>query len=146
MQCGVVCVTGIGITRMHLWFADNLDIQLQVGLRGNEYIFCLLKAKQNKTNKKKHDEPLDILVSNQVVNDSNIFKKRTPFHMCEVHLLCKFDISVLQLCFSCLFTIVQMLLHFLMHTLENILHPVPTSPTSTAMGMSLGSLTVHTLP
>ena len=31
MECGVACVTdGIGITRMHLWFVDNLDIQLQV--------------------------------------------------------------------------------------------------------------------
>ena len=30
MQCGVACVTARGITRMRLWFADNLDTQLQV--------------------------------------------------------------------------------------------------------------------
>ena len=30
MQFGVVCVRATGISRMHLWFADNLDTQLQV--------------------------------------------------------------------------------------------------------------------
>ena len=59
MQCGVACVTGGGITRMHLWFADNLDIQLQVrimlefrGLRSllmNESSVCL-KEKRNMMN------------------------------------------------------------------------------------------------
>ena len=38
-----------------------------------------------------------------------------------------------------------MLLPSTMHILENIPLLVPTSLTSTVMGMSLGSLTVHTL-
>ena len=34
MQCGVACVTASGNTRMHLWFVDNLDTQLQVRMMG----------------------------------------------------------------------------------------------------------------
>ena len=34
MQCGVVYVTATGITRMHLWSADNLDTQPQVRIMG----------------------------------------------------------------------------------------------------------------
>ena len=30
MQCGVACVTQVGIIKMRLWFAGNLDTQLQV--------------------------------------------------------------------------------------------------------------------
>ena len=42
MQCGVVCVTAHGITRTHLWFADNLDTQLQVRMIGvqSSIILC----------------------------------------------------------------------------------------------------------
>ena len=40
--------------------------------------------------------------------------------------------------------VLQMLFPSLMHTLENTPHLVPTSFTSTVMGMSLDSLTVHT--
>ena len=69
------------------------------------------------------------------MNDSN-----TPLH---VHKATCSDYYCVNL--SCSF--VQMLLPSLMHILENnIPHLVPTSLPSTVMGMSLGSLTVHTLP
>ena len=41
-------------------------------------------------------------------------------------------------------TVLQMLSPCIMHTLESTPHLVPTSLTSTVMGMSLDSLTVHT--
>ena len=67
------------------------------------------------------------------MNDSN-----TPLH---VHKATCSDYYCVN--FSCSF--VQMLLPSLMHILENIPHLVSTLLTSTVMGMSLGSLTVHTL-
>ena len=41
-------------------------------------------------------------------------------------------------------TVLQMFFPSLTHTLENTPHLVPTSVTSSVMGMSLDSLTVHT--
>ena len=51
----------------------------------------------------------------------------------------------MQLLAHCL-AVLQIFFPSTMHTLENTPHLVPTSLTSSVMGMSLDSLTAHTLP
>ena len=60
----------------------------------------------------------------------------TPLHVHKVTITMQFLAVYL--------TVLQMLFPSIMHTLESTLHLVPTSLTSTVMGMSLDSLTVHT--